>query len=162
MKIFLSEVKKPHYIKNLKKVILTRQHRLYFFLIYGLNSRTIFNSYLDTAKLEYRDTAELIPSNLKKNKNRLQKALNALKRISMKSMGLDLFMKDNNFVNFSLKIFVFAVFVQASGINSPISRNGVYIPLRYLFFLKTPAMHGKAVLQSQFALIRPIVLLLHY
>ena len=80
----------------------------------------------------------------------------------MKSMGLDLFMKDNNFVNFSLKIFVFAVFVQASGINSPISRNGVYIPLRYLFFLKIPAMHGRAVLQSQFALIRPIVLLLHY
>ena len=59
----------------------------------------------------------------------------------MKSMGLDLFMKDNNFVNFSLKIFVFAVFVQASGINSPISGNGVYIQLRYLFFLKIPAMH---------------------
>ena len=45
----------------------------------------------------------------------------------MKSMGLDLFMEDNNFVNFSLKILVFAVFVKASGINSPISR---ILPMR--------------------------------
>ena len=31
------------------------------------------NSYLDTAKLEYRDTAELIPSYLKKNKTAFKK-----------------------------------------------------------------------------------------
>ena len=45
----------------------------------------------------------------------------------MKSMGLDSFIEDNNFVNFSLKILVFAVFVKASGINSPISR---ILPMR--------------------------------
>ena len=47
----------------------------------------------------------------------------------MKSIGLDLFMEDNNFVNFSLEISAFAVFVKASGINSPISQIGVYIPV---------------------------------
>ena len=47
----------------------------------------------------------------------------------MKSMGFDLFMEDNNFVNFLLKILFFAVFVKASSINSPISRIGVNIPV---------------------------------